>query len=86
MFLGIELKAPRGSPTDVQLFNLKEIDKAGGIAILLYPKDFEGFKALMIDIANDVIPEGDDLYRSYPFVKKWDDIEKQLKEKAERNR
>lgn len=86
VFLGIELKAPRGSPTDVQLFNLKEIDKAGGIAILLYPKDFEGFKALMIDIANDVIPEGDDLYRSYPFVKKWDDIEKQLKAKAERNR
>lgn len=46
-FLGIELKAPRGHPEELQIYNLKEIDKAGGFAILLYPKDFEQFKELV---------------------------------------
>lgn len=42
-FLGIELKAPNGRPSDLQLYNLREIEKAGGIGILLYPKDYEQF-------------------------------------------
>lgn len=46
-FLGIELKAPRGHPDELQIYHLKEIDKAGGFAILLYPKDFEQFKELV---------------------------------------
>ena len=28
-FLGIELKAPNGRPSDLQLYNLREIEKAG---------------------------------------------------------
>ena len=43
-FIGIELKSPRGQPSDLQLYNLKEIDKSGGCAVLLYPKDFERFR------------------------------------------
>lgn len=43
-FLGIEVKAPKGKPTALQLHNLKKIDEAGGYAILLYPKDFDSFK------------------------------------------
>lgn len=46
-FLGIELKAPRGHPEELQLYHLKEIDKSGGFAILLYPKDYERFKELV---------------------------------------
>lgn len=43
-FLGVELKAPKGDPSKLQLYNLDLINKSGGIGILLYPKNFEKFK------------------------------------------
>jgi Holliday junction resolvase len=43
-FLGIEIKAPKGRPSPLQIHNLKKIDEAGGYGILLYPKDFDSFK------------------------------------------
>ena len=43
-FLGVEIKAPNGRPSPLQLHNLKKIDKAGGFGVLLYPKDWELFK------------------------------------------
>ena len=53
-FMGIEVKAPKGKPSALQLHNLKKIDEAGGFAILLYPKDFDHFKRLV-----KLILEGD---------------------------
>jgi Holliday junction resolvase len=50
-FLGIELKAPTGKPSELQLWNIREIQKAGGIAMVLYPKDFEEFKTLIYNLA-----------------------------------
>jgi len=44
MFLGIEVKAPNGKPSLLQLYNLQEIRASGGYGILLYPKDFEKFR------------------------------------------
>ena len=44
LFIGIELKASNGKPSELQLYNLREIEKSGGISYLLYPKDFEKFK------------------------------------------
>lgn len=49
-FIGVEIKAPRGRPTALQIHNLKKIDEAGGYGILLYPKDFEIFKELVESI------------------------------------
>ena len=46
-FFGIEVKAARGKPSELQLYNLRKIDEAGGFGILLYPKDFELFKELV---------------------------------------
>lgn len=43
-FIGVEIKAPNGKPSELQLYNLKKIDEAGGYGILLYPKDFEIFQ------------------------------------------
>jgi len=43
-FVGIEVKAPNGKPTLLQLYNLRKIRESGGYGILLYPKDFEEFK------------------------------------------
>ena len=44
-FLGIELKAENGKPSELQLWNLKQIDNAGGFGIVLYPHQFDDFKA-----------------------------------------
>lgn len=44
-FVGIELKAPNGKPSPLQEYHIEEIRKAGGLAEVLYPKDFETFKA-----------------------------------------
>lgn len=53
-FLAIEVKAPHGKPSELQLYNLKKIDEAGGFAILLYPTDFIMFKIFV-----DCIIQGD---------------------------
>lgn len=46
-FMGVEIKAPNGKPSDLQIYNLRKIDSAGGRAILLYPKDYDLFKRLV---------------------------------------
>ena len=47
VFLGVELKAPRGKPTDLQIRNLHKIKDAGGLSILLYPDLLSVFKNLI---------------------------------------
>lgn len=53
-FLGIEVKAPKGKPSELQLYNLRKIDESGGYGILLYPKDFNLFRAFIWNIMNDI--------------------------------
>ena len=43
-FVAVEVKAENGKPSELQLYHLEQIRKAGGHAFLLYPKDFENFK------------------------------------------
>ena len=43
-FLGVEIKAPNGRPSELQLYNLRKIDEVGGFGVLLYPNQFELFK------------------------------------------
>lgn len=47
LFIGVELKAPKGKPSELQLWNIDQIRKAGGIAIVLYPDQFEQFKHMI---------------------------------------
>ena len=49
-FLGIELKATRGKASELQLWHIDQIKKAGGIAMVLYPKDFDSFKELIFKL------------------------------------
>ena len=51
-FVGIELKAEHGKPSELQLWNIKKIREAGGIAIVLYPNQFEEFKEMVIRLKN----------------------------------
>ena len=48
-----ELKAPNGRPSELQKQKLNQIDDAGCIALVLYPKDFENFKKLVQFIKNN---------------------------------
>lgn len=47
IFIAVELKAPKGTPSDLQIRQLQKIRDSGGLAILLYPKDLELFKNLI---------------------------------------
>ncbi|MFR9293585.1 MAG: VRR-NUC domain-containing protein [Turicibacter sanguinis] len=49
-FLGIELKSPTGTPSELQKYNIQEIRKAGGKGIILYPSEFETFKSMIIKL------------------------------------
>ena len=49
-FLGVELKGPKGRPSELQKWNIEKIREAGGIALVLYPKDFDDFKELIYEL------------------------------------
>lgn len=46
-FVAVEVKAEKGRPSPLQLYNIDKIRKAGGAVYLLYPKDFDQFKTDM---------------------------------------
>lgn len=52
-FLGVELKNEKGHPSALQLWNIDQIRKAGGIAIVLYPQQFDLFKRMMMAVKLD---------------------------------
>lgn len=47
-FLGVELKAKNGKPSELQKWNIAKIKEAGGIGLILYPDGFEAFKNIII--------------------------------------
>lgn len=49
-FVGVEVKAPNGKPSELQLWNIEKIKESGGIAMVLYPKDFDDFKKLIYQL------------------------------------
>lgn len=46
-FLAIEVKKENGKPTELQKYNIRRINKDGGIAILLRPSQFKTFKDII---------------------------------------
>ena len=46
-FVAAELKSMDGKPTDLQLKEIEKIRKSNGVAMVLYPDQFEVFKAYM---------------------------------------
>ena len=47
IFIGIELKSSTGKPSELQKYNIKQINESGGVGIILFPEGFEEFKSLM---------------------------------------
>ena len=55
-FLGVELKAVSGKPSELQLWNVDKIREAGGIGIVLYPDQYKAFQDLIFYIRNGLKP------------------------------
>ena len=49
LFLGIEVKAEKGKPSSLQIWNIEQIRNSGGVAIVLYPDQWDEFTH-MIDL------------------------------------
>ena len=52
-FVGIEVKADNGRPSELQLYNVRKIKDAGGFAFVLYPSAFEQFKEFITDLKRE---------------------------------
>lgn len=63
-FLGIELKNETGKATALQIWNIDQIRKAGGIAMVLKPAQFEEFKRLIEELQKGDNNESLQSYRS----------------------
>jgi hypothetical protein len=47
-FIGVEVKAPKGKPSELQKWNIDKINEANGIGVVLYPDQFTDFKELIL--------------------------------------
>lgn len=54
-FLAIEIKSEKGKTSLLQEYNIKEIRRCGGIAMVLKPSGFDDFKKLIEELLNDNI-------------------------------
>lgn len=52
-FVAIEVKAENGKPSELQKYNVRKIRESGGVAIILYPNQFEEFKEFITTIINN---------------------------------
>lgn len=52
-FVGVELKADGGQASELQLWNIRWIRKAGGFAMVLYPSAYERFKVFIAGLKED---------------------------------
>lgn len=47
LFYGVECKAGKGKPTELQLLNMRNIIKAGGVALVVYESDISYLESLL---------------------------------------
>lgn len=52
-FVGIEVKAQNGKPSELQLYNIQKIRDSNGFAIVLYPSAFDDFKKFIQDLKRE---------------------------------
>ena len=52
-FVGIEVKAQNGHPSELQLYNVRKIRESGGFAWIVYPSGFDELKQLLLDLKHD---------------------------------
>lgn len=70
-FVGVELKAPNGKPSEIQIWNLLKIDDSGGFGWVLYPDGFEDFKTFVGLLEQNRTL---DAWRLYNQKKGWEEV------------
>lgn len=53
-FVGIEVKAQNGKPTELQLKKIRDIRESGGFAWVVYPSGWDKFKLLIDGICKEI--------------------------------
>jgi len=48
--IDVEVKAPKGRPSDLQKHNVVQINQSGSIAMILFPDGFENFKNIILGV------------------------------------
>lgn len=51
VFIAVEVKATRGKPSPLQIVNCRRINVAGGIGVIIYPKDYEFLKSVLEEVS-----------------------------------
>ena len=52
-FVGLEVKKENGKPSEIQLWNIEQIKKSGGIAMVVKPSDYENIEKLIKKLGDD---------------------------------
>lgn len=52
-FVGIEVKAQNGKPSELQYYNVRKIRESGGFAYIVYPSGWEDLKQILNDLLID---------------------------------
>lgn len=60
-FVGVEVKAQNGKPSELQLYNVRKIREAGGFAWIVYPSGYEKLKSYLLGLKSDDFSRETDL-------------------------
>lgn len=59
----VELKGPSGRPSPLQVQKIRQINESGGIGFILYPKNFDDFKAFVIELEKGKVNRNNGLFK-----------------------
>ena len=54
-FVGIEVKSTNGKPSELQLYNIREIRKSGGYAWVVYPSGWETLEKYLLNMLSGLV-------------------------------
>lgn len=54
-FVGIEVKADHGTPSDLQLESIQEIRASGGYAWVVYPSGWYELQNILLNLINNIV-------------------------------
>lgn len=52
-FVGIEVKAQNGRPSELQFYNVRKIRESGGFAYIVYPSGWDELKEILAGLLKD---------------------------------
>lgn len=54
-FVGVEVKADHGTPSDLQLESIQEIRNSGGYAWVVYPSGWNQLQNILLNLINNIV-------------------------------